>query len=141
MKDPRSYAIDPSKTIHGSNCKILLDGNWQTNLTEITADVEMDKKEINVIGYDWTGYKRGNKKGSGSMTGFKVTSDMIKRGFADFEIIAALEDPEAYGHERIRLMNCMADKISLINIKANETIEEETPFTFVGYELLDPIEA
>ena len=134
-------ALDASRTIHGSRGKILLDGEWQTNLTECTADVELDKKELNLLGDDWTRYKEGNKKGTGSMNGYKVTSDMIKRGFKIFEIITALEDPEAYGHERIRLKNCMADKIQLVNLKANELVEEETPFTFEGYELLDPIEA
>nr|WP_302887386.1 phage tail tube protein [uncultured Romboutsia sp.]DAM61403.1 MAG TPA: tail tube protein [Caudoviricetes sp.] len=134
-------ALDASRTIHGSRGKILLDGEWQTNLTECTADVELDKKELNLLGDDWTRYKEGNKKGTGSMNGYKVTSDMIKRGFKRFEIITALEDPEAYGHERIRLKNCMADKIQLVNLKANELVEEETPFTFEGYELLDPIEA
>lgn len=133
--------LDASRTIHGSRGKILLDGEWQTNLTECTADVELDKKELNLLGDDWTRYKEGNKKGTGSMNGYKVTSDMIKRGFKRFEIITALEDPEAYGHERIRLKNCMADKIQLVNLKANELVEEETPFTFEGYELLDPIEA
>ena len=134
-------ALDASRTIHGSRGKILLDGEWQTNLTECTADVELDKKELNLLGDDWTRYKEGNKKGTGSMNGYKVTSDMIKRGFKRFEIITALEDPEAYGYERIRLKNCMADKIQLVNLKANELVEEETPFTFEGYELLDPIEA
>ena len=134
-------ALDASRTIHGSRGKILLDGEWQTNLTECTADVELDKKELNLLGDDWTRYKEGNKKGTGSMNGYKVTSDMIKRGFKRFEIITALEDPEAYGHERIRLKNCMADKIQLVNLKANELVEEETPFNFEGYELLDPIEA
>ena len=134
-------ALDASRTIHGSRGKILLDGEWQTNLTECTADVELDKKELNLLGDDWTRYKEGNKKGTGSMNGYKVTSDMIKRGFKRFEIITDLEDPEAYGHERIRLKNCMADKIQLVNLKANELVEEETPFTFEGYELLDPIEA
>ena len=134
-------ALDASRTIHGSRGKILLDGEWQTNLTECTADVELDKKELNLLGDDWTRYKEGNKKGTGSMNGYKVTSDMIKRGFKRFEIITALEDPEAYGHERIRLKNCMADKIQLVNLKANELVEEETPFSFEGYELLDPIEA
>lgn len=133
--------IDGSRTIHSSNAKIFIDGEWQTNLTEVTAEVEMDKKELNFIGDDWTHYKKGNKKGTGSITGYKVTSEMIERGFKKFEIIQALEDPEAYGYERIRLKNCMADKLSLINVKANETIEEETPFTYVGYELLDPIRA
>lgn len=132
-------ALDASRTIHGSKGKILIDGAWKTNLTECTADVELDKKELNLLGDDWTRYKAGSKKGTGSMSGYKVTSEMIERGFKRFEIITALEDPEAYGFERIRLMNCMADKLNLINLKANELVEEETPFTFEGYELLDPI--
>ncbi|ACO86822.1 MULTISPECIES: phage tail tube protein [Clostridium] len=132
-------ALDASRTIHGSKGKILIDGIWQTNLTETTAEVELDKKELNLVGDDWTRYKQGSKKGTGSMSGFKVSSAMIQRGFKRFEVISSLEDPEAYGHERIRLMNCMADKLNLINLKANELVEEETPFTFEGYELLDPI--
>lgn len=134
-------SFDASRTIQGNNGKILLDGEWQTNITECTADVEMDKKEINTIGDEWTRYKKGSKKGSGSMTGYKVTSAMIERGFEKFEIITSLEDPEAYGYERIRLKNCMADKIQLANVKANEVVEEETPFTFEDYELLDAITA
>lgn len=133
--------LDASRTIHGSKGKILIDGEWQTNLTECTADVDLDKKELNLLGDDWTRYKQGSKKGTGSMNGYKVTSAMIERGFKRFELIVALEDPEAYGYERIRLMNCMADKLKLINLKANELVEEETPFTFEGYELLDPIVA
>ncbi|OSB09029.1 phage tail tube protein [Clostridium botulinum] len=132
-------ALDASRTIHGSKGKILIDGIWQTNLTETTAEVELDKKELNLVGDDWTRYKQGSKKGTGSMSGYKVSSAMIQRGFKRFEVISSLEDPEAYGHERIRLMNCMADKLNLINLKANELVEEETPFTFEGYELLDPI--
>jgi len=133
-------SLDASRTIHGSSGKILVDGQWQTNLTECTADVELDKKELNLLGDDWTRYKKGNKKGTGSMSGYKISSAMIERGFGRFEIITALEDPEAYGFERIRLKNCMADKLQLVNLKANELVEEETPFTFEGYELLDKIE-
>lgn len=132
-------ALDASRTIHGCRGKILLNGEWQTNLTECVADVDLDKKELNLLGYKWTQYKEGNLKGTGTISGFKVTSKMIENGFKKFEIISALEDPQAYGYERIRLKNCMADKIQLINLKANELVEEETPFTFVEYELLDPI--
>jgi hypothetical protein len=132
-------ALDASRTIHGSKTKVIIDGEWQTNLTEFVAEVELDKKELNLVGDEWTRYKRGNKKGTGSIAGYKVTSLMIQRDFGRFEVITALEDPEAWGHERMRLMNCMADKQQLANIKANEIVEEETPFTFEGYELLDPI--
>ncbi|KEH90620.1 phage tail tube protein [Clostridium botulinum] len=133
-------ALDASRTIHGSKGKILVDGEWQTNLTECTAEVDLDKKELNVCGDDWTRYKQGSKKGTGSMSGYKISSALIERGFKRFEVITALEDPEAYGYERIRLKNCMADKMNLINLKANELVEEETPFTFEGFELLDKIE-
>lgn len=132
--------LDASRAIHSRHGKILTDGEEQTNVTECTAKVTLDKKELNVVGDDWTRYKQGTKKGTGSFNGYHVTSAMIKREFKRFEIIASLEDPEAYGFERIRLKNCMADELNLINLKVGDLIMEESSFTFEGYELLDAIE-
>lgn len=134
-------SLDASRTIHSMYGKILMDGAEQTNVSECTAKVALDKKEINVVGDEWTRHKSGTKKGTGSFSGYHVTSEMIQRGFKRFELIISLEDPEAYGHERIRLMNCMADEINLINLKVGDLVMEEGPFTFEGYELLDAIEA
>lgn len=134
-------SLDASRTIHSRFGKILMDGVEQTNVSECTAKVALDKKELNVVGDEWTRYKRGTKKGTGSFSGYHITSDMIKRDFKRFEFIVALEDPEAYGHERIRLMNCMADEINLVNLKVGDLVMEESSFTFEGYELLDAIEA
>ena len=133
-------ALDASRTIHSRFGKVLTDGEEQTNITECTAKVTLDKKELNVVGDDWTRYKAGTKKGTGTMTGYHVTSAMIKREFGRFEIIASLEDPEAYGFERIRLKNCMADELNLVNLKVGDLVMEESNFTFEGYELLDAIE-
>lgn len=132
--------LNVGRTIHGRFGQILIDGVEQTNLQECTADVDADMKEVNVLGAEWTDYKVGTKKGSGTMKGYKVTSDMIKRGFTRFEIISKLDDPEAYGHETIRLKNCIISKLQLINLKVNDLVDEETPFNFAGYDLLDPIE-
>lgn len=85
------------------------------------------------------GTRRDKRADSGTFSGYKVTSKMIELGFKRFELIVTLEDPEAWGHERVRLMNCMADSIQLANVTAGEVIEEETPFTFEGYELLDAV--
>ena len=46
------------------------------------------------------------------MTGYKVTSDMISRGFTKFDIISKLDDPESYGHERVRLIRACRTKSS-----------------------------
>lgn len=131
--------LDPSRVIMGTYGQIFIDGNWQSNLNHLEATVEVDKRELNLVGTEWSTFKPGRKKGTGTMSGYKVTSEMINRGFKKFEIISKLDDPEAYGHERIRISGCMADRIQLANWTAGEEVAEEVPFTFESYELLDPI--
>ncbi|CAM4424522.1 phage tail tube protein [Paenibacillus phoenicis] len=133
--------LDPGRVIMGTFGQIFIEGVWQSNLNHLEASVEAEKKELNLVGTDYTVYKLGRKKGTGTMSGYKVTSDMITRGFQKFSIIHKLDDPEAYGFERIQLNNCMVDKIVLANWTAGEEVTEETPFTFESYELLDPIVA
>ncbi|MEC2342975.1 phage tail tube protein [Paenibacillus barengoltzii] len=133
--------LDPGRVIMGTFGQIFIEGVWQSNLNHLEASVEAEKKELNLVGTDYTVYKLGRKKGTGTMSGYKVTSDMIARGFQKFSIIHKLDDPEAYGFERIQLNNCMVDKIVLANWTAGEEVTEETPFTFESYELLDPIVA
>ena len=132
--------FDSSKTIHGRFAKILKNGKEMTNCTECTAKVDIDKIELKTLGDDWVRYKAGFKKGTGSFSGYHVTSELIKNGFDRFELIVTLEDPESYGAERIRLKNCMADSVNLVDLKGDEVVMESTPFTFEDYELLDAIE-
>jgi hypothetical protein len=131
--------LDPSRICNGSYGYAYINGEWQTNINHLDASVENQKRELNLSGSDWVKHKKGPRKGTGTMSGFKVTSEMILRGFSRFEIISKIADPEAYGHERVRLQNVMVDRIQLANWTAGEEITEETPFTFEGYELLDPI--
>lgn len=131
--------LDPNRVIMGTYGQIFIDGNWQSNLNHLEATVEADKRELNLVGTEWSTFKLGRKKGTGTMSGYKVTSDMINRGFKKFEIISKLDDPEAYGFERVRLSGCMVDKIMLANWTAGEEVQEDIPFTFESYTLLDPI--
>lgn len=131
--------LDPTRVILGTFAQAFIDGVWQTNINHLEATVEIDKRELNLVGYNWVQFKMGAQRGSGTISGYKVTSDMIRRGFSKFDIISKLDDPEAYGFERIRLIRCMPDSIQLANWTAGEEVTEEVPFTFEGYELLDPI--
>ena len=134
-----SGELDASRVCSGTYGKIYVDGEWQTQVSECTFDVEVDMKEILTCGSEWVGHKAGAKKGTGSIKEYKVTSDMIERGFKKFEVISELDDPEAYGYERIRFKNCRVSKISLVNFKPGDIIENETPLVYDGYELLDKI--
>jgi hypothetical protein len=127
--------------VSGIYGKIFIDGEWQTNLNECKATVKMDKRKILLPGDPMTKYKKGTTEGTGTMKGYKVTSRMIQRGFEKFEIITKLDDPEAYGYERIRYIGCMQDELALANFQHGQEVAEETPFTFEDWELLDPIEA
>jgi hypothetical protein len=134
-------ALNASRVILGTYGQVFIDGQWETNFNHLEATVENQKRELNLAGDPWVRFKRGPLRGSGTISGFKVTSRMIQRGFQKFEIISKLADPEAYGFERIRLTNVMVDNLQLANWTAGEEVAEEIPFTFEGYELLDPIVA
>ena len=132
-------ALDASRVILGTYGQMFIDGVWQTNINHLEAKVAVQKRELNLSGDDWVRHKMGPKKGTGTMSGFKVTSTMLQRGFSKFELVSKLADPESYGHERGRLKNVMVDELQLANWTSGEEVKEEIPFTFEGYELLDPI--
>jgi hypothetical protein len=123
----------------GTFGQVFINGIWQTNFNKLTAEVEQTKKELLLSGDLWTRHKKGALKGTGTLSGFKVTSDMIAGGFNKLELLSTLSDPESYGYETIRIQNVLWDKLQLANWEAGTEIAESMPFTFSNYELLDPI--
>ncbi len=132
--------LDPTVFLDSSDAQILISGVKETGIEEFTAEVEDDEQTFKVIGSDWEYVKSSTKKGSFSIKGFKATSAWLKRGFARFEILSEISNPDAVGFERVRYKNCKVKKLQLANIKAGEMINEEIEGSFSGYELLDAIE-
>ncbi|SFH21186.1 Phage tail tube protein [Desulfotomaculum arcticum] len=141
--------MDVERIVNGSYGELWENGEHQQNVNAVTAEVTIDKADVRLSGDRWLHKKVIGLSGTGTITGFKVTSAMIQRHAwaqgargvpTKTELITKLDDPEAYGAERIRLKNVSFDKIILANFKPNELVTEEIPFTFTGYELLDPIE-
>lgn len=141
-------ALDASRVINGSFGEVYVDGAWATNFNHLEANVEIQKAEIRPSGDRWVHHKVTGLKGTGTISGFKVTSDLISlndpirdntKGAVKTEIVSKLADPEAWGYERIRLKNVMFDRISLANWTTGEVVNEEWPFTFEDYELVDKI--
>ncbi|GAA3410366.1 phage tail tube protein [Paenibacillus hodogayensis] len=133
--------MDANRVFLGTYGKIFIGGVWQSNFNHLEANVEIQKRELNLAGDPWVRHKKGPMKGTGTVSGFKVTSDMITRGFDKFELISKLEDPEAFGFESITLKNVMLDKLQLANWTAGEEVKEEVSFTFEEYTLNDRVVA
>lgn len=140
--------LDASRVINGSFGQVYMEGQWLTNFSEMTAEANIEKAKLKLSGDRWARHKLIGLDGTGTMTGFKVTSKLIefntpitdnKNKMVKTELISKLSDPEAWGHERVRLKNVMFDKIQLANWKTGAEVNEDWPFTFEEYELLDPI--
>ncbi|SMB97943.1 Phage tail tube protein [Thermanaeromonas toyohensis ToBE] len=138
--------IDASRVINGTYGAVYLDGRWLTNFTRCEIRDEYDFAELKLSGDRRTKHKMVGVKGSGTIAGFKVTSDLIKALLDNptrtFEIISKLADPESYGMERIRVPQVKFNRNQLANWRTGEVVEEEWEFVYDGEpELLDPIVA
>jgi Phage tail tube protein len=143
-------ALDASRTIDGTYGYVYHNGQWLTNIRQCQLNVEIEKEEIKRAGTRWTAHKVVGLSGKGTISGYKVTSDMVRligqvandsaRSYVT-ELIVKLADPEAYGYERIRVKGVVFDNIPLMNFEVGQIVEEELNFTFTGYEFLDAIKA
>jgi len=126
--------IDETRVINGTFGSVYLDGQWLTSFTKFEASDEYDWTELKLSGDRRTKHKLVGIKGSGPISGYKVTSELQKalvtNPLAQFQLISKLDDPEAYGAERIRLSKVKFSKNPLVNWKTGEIIEEEWSFVY-----------
>ena len=110
--------------------------------------MKLDTTEVKRTGTLEKGYKVTGISGSGTLKLNKVTSyfikkisDNLKKGKATrMTIITNLEDPEAFGAERVRLDDVVFTEIKLADWEAGKLLEESIPFNFSGWEVLESID-
>lgn len=142
-------ALNATRVMNGSFGSVYTaDGDWLTNTKSAEATVEINKEEISRAGTRWTGYKVTGLKGSGNISGYRITTKLIEAigqiknnnmGAFETELVMSLDDPEAFGAMSVRLMGVTFDQIPLMKYELNSIVEEELPFTFTDYELLETV--
>lgn len=141
--------MDDTRVINGSYGECHSEGKWMTNVYKGTADIEPSYGDVKMSGTRWTGQKLLGVKGTGSISGYKITSELVKnvaritddrKSEYVTELIFKLDDPEAYGCERVRLKHVKFTKIPISGWEVGAIVEEEWPFSFTGVEWLDSIE-
>ena len=141
----QSYS--PSEVINGTFGELWIDDQYMSEVTKVEAKITLDKQEVNQVGNTAKGYKITGADGKGTITLNKVTSyfinllsDDMKNGRQTaFTIITSLKDPNSRGQERVRLTGCTFDELSLVNWEAKKLCEEQMPFSFTGWDVLDTI--
>ncbi|MCM3784314.1 phage tail tube protein [Neobacillus mesonae] len=143
--------LDARRVVSGNYAYVYdVDGNQLTSIFNIQANIEVGIEEVRSPGTRWIGNKQTTLKGTGSATGYLVTTEWIEKmsQVADdksspyvTELIIKLHDPESHGAYRVRLKNVMFDNIPLVNAEVGSIVENEYTFVFSGHEFLDRIRA
>lgn len=137
------------RVISGTWGEVWLDNEYVGECYGLQAKDSYSRESVSMCGRLRIGKKLTSIEGSGSLKMHKVNSRMaimigeqIKRG-ADprFTVISKLDDPDAYGAERISFTDVAFDDLTLADWEVASVGKIEAPFTYGDYEFLDRIEA
>lgn len=136
------------RVVNGSFGEVWVNGDYMAELTGCEATVTIEYEDINQPRKLSVGKKMLGWTGEGSLTFNHVTSRFIKLltgslkegKQVSMDIMVKIDDPDAFGMERINLKNCTFNDLTLANFQAKTKGEREVSFNFDGYEPLDLIE-
>lgn len=136
------------RIMNGTFGEVWLDGEWVGECHGCQAKLNFNKEDINICRQMGVDKKLVSYGGTGSLSLYKVNSRMaikigekIKNGEDPrFTIISKLDDPDAYGAERVVLRNVSFDDLTLADWQAATAGKVTAPFTFTDYEFLDLVE-
>lgn len=142
--------MDSAKRImSGTWGEVWLNGDYVSECYGLQAKVSFNKEDINLCGQMAKDKKVTSISCTGSLKLHKVNSRMalvigeyIRNGKdIRFTIISKLDDPDAYGAERVVIKNASFDDVTLADWEVAKNGTVEAPFTFTDYEFLDTVEA
>lgn len=139
--------FDHNKIIRGSFGKVWLNDERLANVKSFEAKATMDYEDVDVngdlgqkhryMGYSVAGTLTLHKYDS---TVAKLLKDAIVSGvMPEIKVIAALDDPTAYGAERVALYDVTLDELTLNKFENKGLTEEEVPFKAGSFKYLDVI--
>jgi len=137
------------RTINGTFGSVVLDGKKVAGVISFEAIYEFEKEDINMAGEFSTDTKYVGGAGKGTVKMYLLDSEFSSRVASiattgkevSSNMISTLEDPDAYGAERVAIKNCKFDSVALANWEVKKPTEVEMPFTFTGFEFIDKIKA
>lgn len=138
-----------SRVMSGTWGEMWLDDQYVGECYGLQAKLAYTRETIQQCRKLMPGKKLMSMEGTGSVKLHKVSSRMIeavaariKEGIDPrFTIISKLDDPDAYGAERIILRGVAFDDTTLADWEVGSVGKTENPFTFEDWEPVDTVEA
>lgn len=136
-----------NRIMNGTFGDIWVNNIKWVDLKSFEAKATAEYEDVNIQGKLGKGRKYMGYEGAGSITCHKVYSrgarliaDGFKTGIMpDIKIISKLDDPAAFGAERVVYSGVTFDEVTLAKFESKSLGEEELPFKFESYEYKDLI--
>lgn len=139
--------MDGKRVINGTWGESWIDGDQAAETTALKAEITKQKSKITIPGQLATDTKTTSIECKGTIKFLKVFSRMIQKCNDDLKngketvctIVSNLADPDAFGAERIAILDAKFDSLTLIDWESGKTGDESVAFTFTKWKLLDTI--
>jgi hypothetical protein len=136
------------RTINGTFGQVWRDGVMWAETTALQVKLDKTKTDVDLCGSLMTDTKVTKVKGKGSVTIYHVDSALPREEAEAIlngedlrhTIVSKLDDPDAYGAERISVTGVSFDDITFADWKAATAGTVTLPFTYTGIAFLDYIE-
>lgn len=135
------------RVISGTWGEVWLDGEYISECYGCKLMAKFNKEKIARCGKMVQDNKITSVECTGSVKLYKTSSrmarligDKIKDGRdVRFTIISKLDDPDAYGAERVSITGVSFDDLTIADWEAGKTGTIESPFTYSDYDYLDMV--
>lgn len=137
--------MQTNKILRGSFGRAWINGINFANIKSFEAKVSFEYEEVDagedlgkhqrLIGYTVDGtivLHKINSEIPRLLKDIPITGDV-----PDVKIIVTLDDPSAYGAERVELTEVTFDEMMLLKFERKALVEEELPFKAASYRFLD----
>ena len=139
--------IRSQNIISGTFGSVWVNNEEWLHVNKFEAKVTGEFEDVNMAGKLTTGKKFMGWTGEGTIVAQKVNSTVTKMLAENFKkgimpeikIVAKLADPQALGAERVEILDVTFSEFMLLNFEVKTKMEEEIPFTFEDYNLIDLI--
>lgn len=136
-----------ARVMNGTHGYCYWDGDIVFEVSSGEAIVKPDREDVTFSGDMWKDSKLMALAGEHKLKIRKVFSraKALAEAYAKgldprSELVLKLDDPDAYGAERVALHNCWFNDITLMAFESGKIAEEEYGGGFTGFDYLDAVE-
>ena len=141
--------LKANRQINGTFGSVWVNGEKWLDVESFESKVSLNFEDVNMAGDLSTKKKYTGWSGEGTLTVKKVYSrgaaligKAAKTGIMpDITLVGKLEDPDAYGAERVTMSDVTFNEFTLLAFEQKTLATEELPFNFGDYDFIDLISA